>query len=326
MPQAICLAPDMAIVEAARRILQSQLENIEPSARSIQSNNPETRIEGIHDMRVAIRRSFSALECFSPWLSRKWAKKYGGDFQKLLQPLAKARDADIILENISQLARDNSLDNSGILDNIQKKQCRRHDKLVKVLDSSFADIYSRKLTELQAADANIVMCAAAHNTDRPVNLYRLQDSLALILFQAASAFTSWHNTCPVVPDLEADLAICDEEIMHCIRISARHLRYCLEFFASITGYSALSTITELRRLQDILGSWHDLLITDRYLNKLDKDGETSGQLEKLVADAGVRKQEKADSFRQVWTDYNAGWAYQNIRKSLNNAYKPGSRK
>ena len=48
------------------------------------------------------------------------------------------------------------------------------------------------------------------------------------------------------------------EQLHAARISAKRLRYTLEFFAPIYGSDAESALSDLSRLQDELGQVHDL--------------------------------------------------------------------
>lgn len=48
--------------------------------------------------------------------------------------------------------------------------------------------------------------------------------------------------------------------LHRLRIDAKHLRYCLEFFSQVPGIKAVAGIHQLTMLQDHLGDLHDKIL------------------------------------------------------------------
>ena len=56
--------------------------------------------------------------------------------------------------------------------------------------------------------------------------------------------------------------------LHDMRIAAKRLRYCLEFFADFLGSSAEAVIAKLKQLQDYLGEIHDCDVWADKLRKL----------------------------------------------------------
>lgn len=326
MAHHVCLDLQLPAVESARRILQDQLEHMELAGQSCLNQDLAVSVTGIHDLRAAIRRSLAALDCFSPWLDKKWSRSYKREFRKLLQQLSRTRDIDIIGQTVSRLTEDVQTDGQeqadAVLAGITRLQERRHKKLAALLQETLTQTLNRQLTNLRTPDATIRMSNVDHNSGKPLQLFRLGDSLPQILFSAGLTLTAWHNTCPSVPGLAKNLPLCNDDIMHQIRISSRYFRYCLEYFTGLPRYKAAAPVAKLQQLQDILGQWHDLKITCRYLQKMMPENPDARCLKICLDEAEKNKQQKAEEFHRIWTQINPEWVYHNLRQTLNGIYRP----
>jgi inorganic triphosphatase YgiF len=96
----ILLPHDVAAAEAFRRIIGATLANLlanQPAATS-------GEIEGVHQMRVAIRRLRAALVLFRPHLEPHAASRFTAELRRLGRVLGDARDWDVFCEETLEAA------------------------------------------------------------------------------------------------------------------------------------------------------------------------------------------------------------------------------
>src|SRR5260221_11942952 len=85
-----------AASKALRATLLDLLEKV-PEARSADSNN------GIHDLRVAVKRFREALRLFRPVLRKKTFRRHREWIEELNDALGEARDRDVALAQLRKL-------------------------------------------------------------------------------------------------------------------------------------------------------------------------------------------------------------------------------
>ncbi|ATR22612.1 Putative adenylate cyclase family [Roseomonas mucosa] len=95
----VVLRPEMTVAEAVRAIIGSCLRQLmanEPLARTGTADG--SRMEGVHQMRVAIRRLRAALRLFGPLLEPHATARFEDELRRLGQVLGAARDWDVFCE------------------------------------------------------------------------------------------------------------------------------------------------------------------------------------------------------------------------------------
>ncbi len=201
-------------------------------------------IEGVHQMRVSIRRLRSALRDFSPLMKSSLLNQSKKELKRLADTLGNARDQDVAMAALEKL-RDQA-NHEKIKQDIEKKLEKRRKlrkatqhELEKILaESSLSDLTedfskaiddaikkSKKLSELTASEAG-----------REV----ISNSLLEFCDLSASLYNPFN---------------CEK--LHELRISAKRLRYAIELFTICWGEQISPFAKEITEMQTALGELHD---------------------------------------------------------------------
>jgi len=237
------VAPDSSAnaLEWAAEVLQVRFDEV-LILRDNALNSAD--IEGVHQMRVAIRRLRSALRDFSPLMKSQLLNRSRKELKRLADTLGNARDQDVALAALEKL-RDRAK-REKIKQEIEKKLEKRRNvreatqhELEKILNESSlnglkedfskaiddAVRKNKKLSELTAREAG-----------REVISNGLQEFCDL----SASLYDPFN---------------CEK--LHELRISAKRLRYAIELFTICWGEQISPFAKEITEMQTALGELHD---------------------------------------------------------------------
>ena len=249
----LALDPSMRAREAARRIhlslLASMRKNEEGTRRDLDS-------EFLHDFRVAIRRTRSALTQIREVFPAPYVERFKEEFRWLGAETGPTRDLDVYLLKMDAyregLPPEVRSDLDPLQEFLERRQRLAHDRLVAVLDSaryrSLAEAWRAFLTEAPADSVS------ARNAERPA--------------REVASERIWRVYRRM---LKRGRAIDDgapEEALHDLRIRGKKLRYLLEFFRSLYSEEAIGRlVAELKGLQDALGDWNDYRVQMQSLQR-----------------------------------------------------------
>ena len=254
--------PQHTVSDAFAAILTAQYEHLldwEPKARDWDDT------EGVHQVRVALRRMRSALRTFQPAVPKTLTRFWGVELRWLAGRLGPARDLDVFISETLEPATTLPLPGGARLN----KLARQH--------------RARAYRQVNAAlDGGRY---AAFKTDFPLWIddhgWR-QGPLSEVIRQRLQQ--------PVTPFAAARLdALADRmalkssaiygddvEALHQLRIEGKKLRYAADFFlplfADMHGYRG-----QLKRLQDLLGTLNDVSVAERIVGQL-LDGQRGRKL------------------------------------------------
>ncbi len=249
----LTLDPAMPARDAARAIhlslLATMLRNEEGTRRDLDS-------EFLHDFRVAIRRTRSALTQIREVYPALDVERFKEEFRWLFIETGPKRDLDVYLLKMEVykegLPEEIRADLDPLEEFLERKQKLAHDRLVAVLDS---ERYRRLVEEWRAflteAPAGSLL---ARNAERPV--------------REVASERIWRVYRRMV---KRGRAIDDDTpaaALHDIRIRGKKLRYLLEFFRSLYPEEAIGRlVAELKRLQDNLGDFNDYRVQRQSLQR-----------------------------------------------------------
>ena len=263
--------------------------------------------EFLHDFRVAVRRTRSALSQVKQVFPERTARHFSQEFRFLGQATNALRDLDVYLlaepEYRSLLPDALQDDIAPLFEYLRSQRSQAHADVVQVLDSA-ATIQMLSdwdtLLNLESTSAN---SASAMNAAVPIHILsqqRIYGRYAHILKKGR----------PLLKNAE-------DEKLHSLRIACKKLRYLLEFFASLYPEDDVQRlISDLRRLQDNLGEFNDLSVQQAYLvavaQELSHDDvrtapalvATGALVEKLASLQLEVKGEFADRFRAFASKQN----------------------
>jgi inorganic triphosphatase YgiF len=290
-PSEMRLNSDEPAVEALRAIIEETLGHLLANQPAALAGDPE----GVHQVRVAVRRVRSALRLFSPHLESHAKRLFEDELRHAGQTIGEARDWDVFCDEI----------------------------MVKVSEAPEA----RKFSEMMKPPAE-ARRAAAHQTC----VRQLQDPLfrALVLGLAAWIEEGRVDSGQVGDDaLKRDIGEIAGNLLdrldakatkrgravrpdaspaelHPLRKSLKKVRYSVEFLQSIfPPKRAKRFLRHLKKLQEALGKINDAAIATRLAEGLasDKHLELAPSVAAISLNRGRAAQDAMKALAKKWQAY-----------------------
>ena len=246
-------APDVTVEDGIAAVFETCFAHWmvnEPA--TLAGNDPE----GLHQMRVALRRMRSALTLFDgvlPMMQAGWLKK---ECQWITRTLGSARNWDVFLEDVLAPLEAKRPGDECLA--ALRKQCER----ARARNYGIARnaIRSPRYTALVLNFRRWLDDAPWRATENATRREILGAPLK------AFADTVVERRCRKLVKSGRGLASATAEQRHKLRIAVKKMRYASEFFASLyRPKKSAAMIRELSRLQDTLGDLNDLAVTERQL-------------------------------------------------------------
>lgn len=234
--------------------------------------------EGVHQLRVALRRLRSALALFAPVLADEHRDWLGGEAKWLADALGSARDWDVFLaELLAPVAAATPADPAlaALADAARREQARGYDRAREALAAPRA---TRLLLDLGAwieegGWRHGVAGPAAKALDSPVRDFA--DTLLDRLYRKARKRGRGFAGLPA-------------EERHRVRIALKKLRYAVEFFLALYPEKSGRRFRKaLADLQDRLGHLNDVTVARALLDRLAPEPDAPETAETLRHAAGL---------------------------------------
>ncbi|WP_239254339.1 CHAD domain-containing protein [Candidatus Nitrotoga sp. M5] len=242
----LLLSPETHIEVVMRNILLRLLEMMQVNERGIRSNLDS---EFLHDFRIAVRRSRTALGQIKGVLPHKIWVRFSRKFEWLGEITGPTRDLDVYLLNFVAYKKSLPLPVRDDLDPfyyfLMKHQTIEHKKLVMHLESArYIKMTAAWLAYLKAPLSERTTLPNAHCSTLDVANSRI-----------------WHMVRRVVKEGEAISASSPPGDLHQLRKSCKKLRYLMDFFRSLYPTEEINKlINTLKLLQNKLGQYQDIHI------------------------------------------------------------------
>ena len=258
--------------------------------------------EFIHDFRVAIRRTRSALGQIKYVFPTKTTDRFKKDFSFVGRLSNELRDLDVYLLNedkykamLPPILRD---DIDPLFDYLRKKRSKALHKVIRGLKSKK---YAKILQDWEAF----------LNKPQRDSVTASNAKLPVIDLARNRIYKKYRNVVKVGNQI---LENTEDEMLHVLRIHCKKLRYLMEFFSSLFPPKKINTlIDQLKKLQDNLGDFNDLRIQREYLlNIIEELPIAHQQSKKTLAAIGSligalvnEKQAVKDAFAKTFTDFTS---------------------
>lgn len=241
---------DRAVKEILRQLLETMEVN---QAGVIQDLDPEF----LHDFRVAVRRTRSALAQIKGVFPKGRVRRFRREFSWLGKTTGIVRDLDVYLLKIpdyqGRLPASVREDLMPLRDYLRGRKRREHRKLVKALKS-------KRYRNLLKGWREFL----AQPVPRTSRLPRATQPIG----QVASD-RIWRVYAKVIRKGGAIKAGSPAEKLHRLRIDCKKLRYLMEFFRSLYPPDELDRLLrELKRLQNNLGDFNDFAVQRETLKRM----------------------------------------------------------
>ncbi len=253
--------------------------------------------EGVHQMRVALRRLRSAIGLFSPMLDDSALDPLLDDLRWLGAPLGRKRDLDVFLaETLAPLRRlpDPPKRLQHLATVLEDRRISAQEALDSALNAPRLVVLrlglNRFLAAVEAGDAAVLSdaaLAAAPAADFATDLLRRRR-------RKVKALGSRHAELDV-PDL------------HELRIRAKKLRYAAEFFRPLFRHRKGSRrlIAALAHLQDCLGMLNDADVGARLVRDLLPPPDQDPAAAAIAAWFAGRQQLQLAQLGEAWDSFAA---------------------
>ena len=230
----------VAVARLLLRLLDTLEQNVDGVLRDIDT-------EFLHDLRVAVRRTRSAIKLLGGVLPADLARYYGAEFKWLGDLTTPTRDLDVHLLGFGQMTAQLVAASPADLEPFRAFLVRRRAREFRRLAAALRGPRFRAITDdwrkalLEIRDAG----AAGQRRRQPT-------AAELALSTTERAFRR------IVAQGTAITADSPPESLHDLRKRAKELRYLLEFFAPLHDPDAYRKVVgDLKLLQDGLGAFQD---------------------------------------------------------------------
>ena len=238
---------DDAFAEAGRKVLRFHF------ARMLAKEDGTRRgddPEDLHDMRVATRRMRAAWRVFGSGFRPGRSRRMKTHLREVGTRLGAVRDLDVLIDALRVYRADLApAERDGLAALIESWEAERDDArvlLVRELDSTAYRHWVVACTEFVLTEG-----LGALPPLSPTSPYRVRDMAGSRLWLAYEDVRAFEHT----------LRWADLATLHQLRISAKRLRYAIEFFREALGPDTASLIPKVVALQDHLGYLHDAEVT-----------------------------------------------------------------
>ncbi len=243
---------DDTVQSAARAIVGRHLGRL-------RQHDPGTRLgedpEALHDLRVAVRRLRAVVRVFAPAFPPRWREHLISELHWLGEITGPVRDLDVQLTRTQLYGRalpaGHRAGLAALRTYMDTERTRRRADLLAGLDSRR---YFRLLLRLEgfalARSQTPMRNAAAHEPITQAGAHH--------------ARRAWRRLRRRGNKIKGAPA---PEDLHALRIRAKRLRYLLEFLQELTGKRGRTLVKRLVRLQDLLGAYHDAVVTAEFVHR-----------------------------------------------------------
>jgi inorganic triphosphatase YgiF len=246
------LARDVEAGDAFKQIAWECLHHIQGNQEVVLQG---TDVEGVHQMRVALRRLRSAFSLFHKMLGRGNSAALTEELRWISDILGVVRDLDVFITQTLPPITAQFNNHLGLL-NLHEKALTAQKKAYNNARSAInSQRYHRLLLSLAAWLENERWRENKPEADNWHVLDIAQEALSKShkqLYQHGEHLMHMH-----------------QEARHQTRIAAKKLRYAAEFFSSLYPVGKSRTfVRKLANLQDVLGVLNDITVTENLLHQL----------------------------------------------------------
>ncbi len=245
----LTLDPNVPALATLKQLLQAELAIIQTNAPYIPQ---DVDTEFLHDFRVALRRTRSAISQFKDVLPAAEVARFRADLKTVAQWTNDLRDLDVYL-----LAE--PVYRAMLPDFMQEKMAplfaHLQRKRKKALRTAVAALHSPTYQQIMADWETFL------NTPDPN-----PDALPILPLAQQRIYKRYRR---IIKQGQKILLNGEEAEMHALRIECKKLRYLLEFFVTLFSPEEMALlIGQLKTLQTNLGDINDLHVQEAYLLRL----------------------------------------------------------
>jgi CHAD domain-containing protein len=226
-------------------------------------------MRSVHQARVATRRLREAIPVLRSSLNERALARAERQVRKMTRALGPVRELDVALSHVDELAAHNLLSVralSRLRQSMSRERFARRRELLAAITPGKMERLRQRLG--RAGDGDRPTPPTGVAAEARAQVARRAGRLAAAVAQAGSLY---------LPDR-----------LHAVRIAAKKLRYALEIQRELKRSKSTARVTQLKRLQDLLGRMHDLEILIDRTRRLQAEIASSDRTLTLELDMIIR--------------------------------------
>ncbi|MCH8874909.1 CHAD domain-containing protein [candidate division KSB1 bacterium] len=288
------MSAKQATVIILKRLLELMRQN-EPGIKT------DIDTEFLHDYRVAVRRTRSALTQIKGIFPEEIVRRFKKDFAAVGKSTNQLRDLDVYLLNKERfkamLPEEQRPKLEPLFQFLEAERKKQHHEFVQALNgASYNEMLTQWETLLNTTESGE---EKAKNANKPV--------VSLARKFICKQYHQVMNLGNVIDDSTPD------EELHKLRIECKKLRYLLEFYAALFPQKEMAfLIKQLKSLQDNLGEFNDLCVQqpelkkfmDRVIPSHNESIATAVAIGGLIANLYHRQQQVRMAFSQKFQEFS----------------------
>ncbi len=284
------------IAEAARSLLAAQMQIMRGQVEAVYE---AANAGSVHEMRKAIRRSFTAFLLFEPYFQPDALRPFQRPLRKIMKRLGRARDLTVLGQNLAQHLQTLAASQMDA-GNLPTLQQHIHAQQIAAEARFQAYLQQEKVNNFFDTYADFVQTPGAGALPQPAHaVVQVRHLLPVLTYQRLAAVLVFSDSVQ-----QANLTLPE---MHQLRLHAKELRYTLEFFAPLLGPTFVLVHATLKRLLEHLGEQNDAYVGARWLEEQLREAEMPALYSALHAYQNLLQQRLDHllaEFPSIWAEFD----------------------
>ncbi|HVO44356.1 MAG TPA: CHAD domain-containing protein [Aggregatilineales bacterium] len=203
--------------------------------------------DDVHDMRVASRRLRSVLQLFGEFYQDRTVRPFRRTLRRVATALGQVRDLEVLKLNADTYLKANpGQDLAPLVHDWETQLEQARADLNGVLRSRRYRDFVADFTEFVTTTGAGATVLPTARGDLPVP-YQIRHVVPRLIYEHYTAVRAYETILPEAP----------LDTLHALRIESKRLRYALETFEEVMGSRTTAVITQVKLLQDHLGTLQD---------------------------------------------------------------------
>ena len=258
------------------------------------------RIDGVHDMRVAIRRLRSVIRDFGEITDKFPLKNLRKRLKRLADSLGVVRDADVCITTLEKLSAE--AEDEAIRTGIESIAFEYRVTRAAGLEELKVDLAPERIADLESR-FDAALCESI-NQRGLYQVARIEDAAERIISKCRKEFLDQSEAIYYPHSIQR---------LHRMRIAGKHLRYAVELFLEVLGPDAEVLAEETKKMQGYLGDVHDCdvwttQLRDRALNGKGKNEPPANERKAAIWLMSEFQRRRTKAYRKalaLWTKREA---------------------
>lgn len=208
--------------------------------------------EGVHQVRVRIRKYRAVLAFFMPIFEAEKYRKQQESLRNLGQQFGEVRQLDVLLEGIVVM------ENNSVIAISEFGEIRKH--LMQKRETAFKKLLDELQTDQFALDLLDILVWKLNNP-------WMEDSPALemsIKTYTEAGIAKWLKK---IKKSMKNLDVRQQQEVHQVRIKSKKLRYAIDQLSAILNKKTRKSMDDFEKIQDDLGYFHDVFANKQLLEQ-----------------------------------------------------------